>query len=345
MDREQTTIEDLGEFGFIRSIMKDCLFSPEGVIQGIGDDCAVMGTHNETVLLFTTDLLIEDRHFLKGRISPFELGWKAVAVNLSDIAAMGGAAKHAFVSLAIPSRTKTTFLKGLYDGMKKMCSRFGVNLLGGDTSASPGGLFINVAVMGEMKEDEVLYRQGANPGDLIYVTGSLGGSAAGLKLLKGVLSGPEEIRKPLVALHNLPEPRLEAGRLIAESRAASAMIDVSDGILSDLHHICEASKTGARIFMEKLPLPGELVSLCRNQKIDPRELALQGGEDYELLFTVPREKGRIIEGIFEEKKVCPVTRIGEVTGDKEIKVVHKDGSEEVRAAEGFDHFRSTGSHY
>ncbi len=340
MDREQKTIEDLGEFGFIRSIMKGCLHSPEGVIQGIGDDCAVLGPHNGKALLFTTDLLIEDRHFLLAKTSPFELGWKAIAVNLSDIAAMGGRANHAFVSLAIPSRTGVAFLNGLYDGMKDLCHRFGANLLGGDTSSSPGGLFINVAVMGEIAVEAVLYRKGASPGDLIYVTGSLGGSAAGLKLLKGVLSGPEELRKSLVALHNRPEPRLLAGRLIAESRAASAMIDVSDGLLADLNHICEASHAGARIFMEQLPVSRELAFLCRDQKMDPRELALHGGEDYELLFTVPREKRQIIEGVMEEKGVCPITRVGEMTKGKGIRVVNKDGVEEEWVSEGFDHFRS-----
>jgi thiamine-monophosphate kinase len=339
MDGEEKTIEDMGEFGFIRSIMKDCLHSPEEVIQGIGDDCAVVDLHGGKVLLFTTDLLMEDRHFLKEKTSPFELGWKAIAVNLSDIAAMGGRARHAFVSLAIPSHTKAVFLSGLYDGMKEMCRRYGVNLLGGDTSSSPGGLFINVAVMGEMAAEEVLYRKGASPGDLIYVTGSLGGSAAGLKLLTGELSCSEEIGNVLVALHNRPEPRLAAGRLIAESRTASAMIDVSDGLLADLRHICEAGHGGARIFMEDLPVSGELASLCRGQGMDPRELALHGGEDYELLFTVPRKNRQIIEGMMEDRRACSFTLIGEMTKGKGLRVVIGDGTEEERTGKGFDHFR------
>jgi len=340
MDREQKTIEDMGEFGFIRSIMKGCLHSPEGVIQGIGDDCAVMGPYGGKVLLFTTDLLIEDRHFLMKKTSPFELGWKAIAVNLSDIAAMGGRARHVFVSLAIPSHTGATFFNGLYDGMKDLCRRYGVNLLGGDTSSSPGGVFISVAAMGEMAEEEVLYRKGASPGDLIYVTGGLGGSAAGLKLLKGELSCPEVSGKALVALHNRPEPRLAAGRLIAESRAASAMIDVSDGLLADLRHICEASHAGARIFREHLPVSGELHSLCRGRDTDPRELALHGGEDYQLLFTVPRKNRQRIERVMEDAGTCPITRVGEMTKGKEVRVVTGDGAEEERVSEGFDHFRS-----
>jgi thiamine-monophosphate kinase len=340
MDREEKTIEELGEFGFIRSIMIDCIHSPEGVIQGIGDDCAVVGPYGGKAHLFTTDLLIEDRHFLLGKTTPFDLGWKAIAVNLSDIAAMGGRARHVFVSLAIPSRTKAGFLNGLYGGMKDICRRYGVNLLGGDTSSSPGGLFISVAAVGEMPVEDVLYRKGASPGDLIYVTGSLGGSAAGLKLLKGELSCPEALGKPLVALHNRPEPRLAAGQLIAESRAASAMIDVSDGLLADLRHICEASHAGARIFREDLPVSGELASLCLGRDMDPRELALHGGEDYQLLFTVPRKNGRIIERLMEDGGACAFTRVGEVTKDKGVRVVTGDGDEEERVSEGFDHFRS-----
>jgi len=341
MDQQEKTIEDMGEFGFIRSIMNNCLHSPEDVIQGIGDDCAVMGPLDGKVLLFTTDLLIEDRHFLKEKSSPFELGWKAIAVSLSDIAAMGGRARHAFVSLAIPSHTKIAFLNKLYEGMKSLCRRYGVNLLGGDTSSSPGGLFINVAAMGEMAEEEVLYRKGASPGDLIYVTGSLGGSAAGLKLLKGELSCREEIGKVLLALHNHPEPRLKPGRLIAESRAASAMIDVSDGLLSDLGHICDASHAGARIFMELLPVSGELTTLCRGRSLDPRDLSLHGGEDYELLFTVPPKNRQLIEETMEFSQACPFTRVGEMTKEKGVRVVTKDGAEEEeRASRGFDHFLS-----
>jgi len=337
MDEGKKTIYQVGEFGFIRSVMKGGINVPGKVIRGIGDDCAVIGPYEEKVLLITTDLLLEGIHFLPGKISFEELGAKVVAVNLSDIAAMGGVPRHLFVSIAIPRDMPMEDLKGLDAGLKNMCREYGVNLLGGDTSASPGGLFINVAVVGEADAARVLYRKGASPGDRVYVTGTLGDAAAGLRLLKGDVRASHDIRERLIQAHNRPEPRLAAGRIIAESMRASAMIDISDGLTSDLGHICEESGVGARIFEENLPLSGALKTLCSANNLDPRALALAGGEDYELLFTVPEKNADPLESHVKEQGhlVCSV---GEITSGKGVRLVSADGTEKEMTPSGFDHF-------
>jgi thiamine-monophosphate kinase len=339
MDQDKKNIEDVGEFGFIRSIMKDCLRSGGDVIQAIGDDCAVIGPYSGKVLLITTDLLIEDVHFMMGKIAPVHLGEKAVAVNLSDIAAMGGKPRHLFVSLAVPSHMAMGFLRSLYDGMKEICHRHRVNLLGGDTSSSPRGLFINVTVVGEAAEDEVLYRKGASPGDHICVTGTLGDSAVGLKLLKGEFSAPRKLRQAFIDAQNRPAPQLKKAGLIAQSRLATSMIDISDGLVSDLDHICAAGHVGARIFRERLPLSREMRTLCTAKKIDPYSFAISGGEDYQLLFTVPERHVGALNSLFRKKRIPVPVDIGEITAVDGIACVWPDGSESEIREKGFDHFR------
>ena len=331
-------IGEFGEFRFIRSIMDDCHFSHKKIIKGIGDDCAVVGPYDGKVLLLTTDILIEDIHFILEKIKPEHLGEKSVAVNLSDIAAMGGTALHLLVSLALPRSMSVDTIHALYHGMKKICKHYQVNILGGDTSASPDRLMINVNVLGEAPENEVLYRHGAKAGDHIYLTGTIGDSAAGLKLVRGEFSGPESVVSPLMHAHNRPLPLLEAGRMIARSGLASAMIDLSDGLLSDLRHICEASKVGARLFITDLPLSEEIKALAQINNFDPYELALSGGEDYRLLTTVPKENAGSFEKMFNEDAPCPIFLTGKITEDKGIRVVRPDGVEERPESAGYDHF-------
>jgi thiamine-monophosphate kinase len=339
MNRDRRHMEDVGEFAFIRSIMKDCLCSGGDVIQAIGDDCAVIGPYGGKVLLITTDLLIEDVHFMMGKIPPTHLGEKAVAVNLSDIAAMGGKPRHLFVSLAVPSHTAMGVLRSLYDGMKEMCRRYRVSLLGGDTSSSPRGLFINVTVVGEAVEDEVLYRKGASPGDHICVTGTLGDSALGLKLLKGELSAPEKLGQVFIDAQNRPVPQLKKAGLIAQSGLATSMIDISDGLVSDLDHICAAGHVGARIFRERLPLSREMRTLCRAKEMDPYSLAISGGEDYQLLFTVRERHVETLNSLFRKKRMPVPVDIGEITAVEGITCIRPDGSESEIRQKGFDHFR------
>ena len=333
-----TRIEDMGEFDFIRSIQDGCIFSRERLIRGIGDDCAVIGPYEGRALLVSTDLLVEDVHFITENICFEHLGQKTVAVNLSDIAAMGGDALHLFLSLAIPRVMRVETLHSFYRGVKAMCGRYRVNILGGDTSASLDRLMINVAVIGQAPEDEVLYRRGAGPGDYIYVTGTLGDSAAGLKLIKEGLLVPESYASSLKRAHNLPQPHLDAGRKIARSRLATAMIDISDGLVADLGHVCEASKVGAIVYEETLPISKELRGIVDAGGFDPVGLALSGGEDYRLLVTVPSEKGGLFEKMFENGEPCHIYRIGRTTKEPGIRIVLPDGSERQTGAGGFDHF-------
>ena len=339
MTGKDLKIEDMGEFGFIRSIKDNCLFSHKGTIKGIGDDCAVIGPYDGRVILISTDLLVEDVHFILDKISPEDLGQKAVAVNISDIAAMGGTALHILISLAIPRNMAVNMLQSIYRGIKKACKHYKVNIVGGDTSASPNGLVINVAVIGETPQNEVLYRSGAKPGDVIFVTGCLGDAAAGLKLIKEEINAPEPVASILKKAQNLPSPCPEAGRKIAGSMLASAMIDLSDGLLSDLGHICEASGVGANFYQADLPVSDELWSLSRIKDIEPFGLALSGGEDYKLLVTVPDKNVGLFQKLFKGGKPCYLYRVGRIVEEKGIKMICADGSEKMMKPAGFDHFR------
>lgn len=329
---------EIGEFGFIESIKKECITSLKGVIKGIGDDCAVFGPYSGRVLLFTADMLVEDIHFLTDKITPYQLGWKAIAVNLSDIAAMGGRPLFALTSLGIPVEYDVEAIQGLYKGMKDICGHYRVNILGGDTVASPDKLVINISLVGDAKENEVLYRSDARPGDKIYLTGNVGDSAAGLKILKNEISPPKSIGNHFIKVHNEPKPLIETGRIIATSGLASAMIDLSDGLLSDLGHICKESGAGAMLLRDKIPLSSELKLLASLANFNPLDLALSGGEDYLLLITVPEEKIQDLELLSKDKRLSPLYLIGEIREKEGIGMVNNDGSAEEIDPMGFNHF-------
>jgi len=331
---------EIGEFGFIESIKGACITSLSDVIKGIGDDCAVLGPYSGRLLLFTTDMLVEDVHFLWDTITPYQLGRKAIAVNLSDIAAMGGRPLFILISLAIPVGMDVELIQDLYKGMKDICGHYNVNIVGGDTAASPDKLIITVSLIGDAREDEVLYRSGAGPGDRIYLTGTVGDSAAGLKILKKEISPPGSTGRHFIKAHNEPEPLIETGRTIAASRLASAMIDLSDGLLSDLGHICKESGVGAKLFRSKIPLSSELKSLASLADFNPLDLALSGGEDYVLLLTVPEARIQDIERLSKDKRPSPLYLIGEIIEGEGIRMVSDDGSMEEITPKGFDHFMS-----
>jgi thiamine-monophosphate kinase len=329
---------EIGEFGFIESIKEECAITSKNVIKGIGDDCAVFGPSSGRVLLFTTDMLIEDIHFLKSTITPYQLGWKSIAVNLSDIAAMGGRPLVLVISLGIPPETDVKLMQDFYKGMKAICEQYEVTIVGGDTVASPDKLVINISLIGDAKENQVLYRSGARSGDSIYLTGNVGDSFAGLKILKKEISTPKPIASYFIKIHNEPNPLIEKGVAIAASGLANSMIDVSDGLLSDLGHICKESSVGAMIFRSKIPLSSELKLLASRENFNPLELALSGGEDYHLLITVPKENTKDFETVGNDKGLLPLYLIGKIVEGKGIKIVNDDGSLEEIDAKGFNHF-------
>ena len=331
-------LNEIGEFGFIESIKGQCNISSKNVIKGIGDDCAVIKTDSDRVFLFTTDMLVEGVHFLMDKITPYQLGWKAVAVNLSDIAAMGGKPLFAIVSLAMPVKINVELIHELYRGMKDICANFGVNIVGGDTVASPDKLIINISLLGDGEENMILYRHGAKRGDKIYLTGNIGDSSVGLKILKNEIFDIGDSRNHFIKAHNEPQPLIQTGMSISNSKLAHAMIDLSDGLLSDLGHICEESKVGASIFEDRIPISKELKLLSSRENFSPLEHALLGGEDYILLFTAPERNTPALKQLSREKIISPLFMIGEITGEKGMRVVGKNGKFRAVSPKGFDHF-------
>ncbi len=294
-------IKKLGEFGLIEKIARSAAVSDPQVVKAIGDDAAVVSLDRTACLLVTTDILKEGIHFKKEFSSPFVLGKKCLAVNLSDIAAMGGTPQYYFVSIAIPPDTQYGFIRELYRGMNAQARRFGVQLLGGDTTASQDSLVVSITLLGRAAKRHVLYRHGASPGDLIFVTGTLGDSALGLMLLE---KGRVRRANGLVKRHIDPQPRIEAGQALACSRAASAMMDISDGLAGDLRHIMKQSGVGARIFLDRLPLSAAYRRAVPAAFGDFYLPALSGGEDYELLFTVPQRNEKRVQALAENWP-CP----------------------------------------
>jgi thiamine-monophosphate kinase len=326
-------LSDLGEFGLINRIRKLSRQPLSSLFVGIGDDAAAFEPAARHLLLATTDLLIEDVHFDLSWTDYYSLGWKAAAVNLSDIAAMGGAPRYCLTALGIPRKTSADEVLDFYRGLNDLLKRAGTVLAGGDTCASRSGLFISVTVLGQAKKSEVVTRSGARPGDLIFVTGTLGDAAAGLELLKSGVQHQGRTAGVLKTKHLRPKPRIREGRMLALSGCASAMIDVSDGLSSDLSHICEQSGVGAAIDETRIPLSPALRALEGILRLAAIDYALSGGEDYELLFTVPTGRLKKLAAL-----KLPVTRIGVVTKGRGVLLVDAAGESRVLSMDGYNHF-------
>ncbi|RNC72311.1 MAG: thiamine-phosphate kinase [Desulfuromonadales bacterium] len=324
---------DIGEFGLIGRIAGK-VAGGNGVLIGIGDDAAATEPTPGTVLLATSDMLVEGVHFDLSFTDPFRLGRKSLAVNLSDIAAMGGMPRHLLLSLAIPPGLPVEFLDRFTEGMLALADEFGVTLVGGDTCRSPAGLVISVTLHGEQTPDLVVRRNGARPGDQIFVTGTVGDAALGLELLRQGRRDGWAVER-----HLDPPPRVRAGLALAGAGLPTAMIDVSDGVAADLGHILELSGVGARIDAGSLPLSPYFREHAPRVCADPALLALTGGEDYELLFSVPAgreaEAASILTGIG-----VPVTSIGAITTGGPLTVTAADGREIAVSRGGFNHFAS-----
>lgn len=332
-------LKEIGEFGFIHRIQTGCLIRPEGVVKAIGDDAAVFRPEPGRLGLITADLLVERVHFLRDRISGEELGHKSLAVNLSDIAAMGGTAREAIVSLAIPDDCPLDYLDGFYEGMKKLAEDHQVNILGGDTTGSRADLMINVTVIGSVPEAQVLLRSGAGVGDVICATGVLGDSRAGLNLLLDGLDAGEKPWSMLRRAHVRPEPHLREGRMLAKSGGVTSAIDVSDGLSSDIGHIAEESGVGVRLFSGQIPVSDALKTFCKRfDRGDPAVWALTGGEDYCLLCTLAAESADRVCAAFAEAFGRPLYRIGEVVEPGTFEVVDADGRAVPLERTGWNHF-------
>lgn len=333
----------------------------EGVVVGIGDDAAVLEMSGARALLACCDLSVEGIHFRLDWTTPVLIGRKALAVTLSDIAAMGGVARFAMVSLALPQAAKEALAEELFQGMFELASQTGVAIIGGDTSASRDSLFIDTSVIGECYPGKAVTRAGAQSGNLIFVTGSLGASALGLLLLEQGYrldeqtdTGAKESRDDKAAesaitddaahgfqqqalrKHLVPEPRLAFGKALGEQGLATAMIDVSDGLSTDLAHILEESACGALIQVAQIPVADCARRLAQGlADSDPISLALHGGEEYELLFTGRRENQKAIFALADSLNL-PLTMIGEIRQGREL-FVERQGQVELLLPCGYEH--------
>lgn len=336
-------ISDLGEFGLIERIAAR-VAGAAGVITGIGDDAAVTAPAPAMQLLTSTDMLLEDVHFRRRWHDPHRLGRKSLAVSISDIAAMGAQPRWALLSLAVPAGLPLDFLDEFTSGFLAMAAEHGVALIGGDTCSSRSGLVISVTIMGEQLPERILRRCGAQPGHDIWVTGTLGDAAMGLKMLESD-SSPSALLSAdgtagdgyLISRLLDPTPRVSVGLALAESGLVSAMIDISDGILADFGHIAEQSAVGGSIRLDDLPLSPAFRLRAEKFPEFPYQLALSGGEDYELCFTAPAENR---EKIVDCVKKCGVkaTPVGIVSSLPGVVAVGTDGNPFSVPDKGFNHF-------
>ncbi|TDI70035.1 MAG: thiamine-phosphate kinase [Bacteroidetes bacterium] len=317
----KTPISDLGEFGLIDHLTQNIEVRRSSTIKGIGDDAAVLsadGTHQKVI---STDMLLEGVHFDLSYMPLKHLGYKAVMANLSDIYAMNATATHITVSIAVSNRFPVEALEELYDGIKTAAKIYDIDVIGGDTTSSTSGLIISITAIGEVKQKSVVYRDGAKENDLLVVTGDLGAAYLGLQVLereKQVFqvnpnAQPElENYTYLVERQLKPEARKDIPLLLAELDVLpTAMIDISDGLSSEIIHICKNSGVGCNLYEDKIPLDPQVISTCEEFNLDSTTIALNGGEDYELLFTIKTED-------FPKIKANPhLTVIGHMTGKKE----------------------------
>ena len=307
---KKITLKNLGEFGFIRKIRKR-VRRDKAVETGIGDDAAVLKVDAKKRLLFTTDMLIEGRHFKLSDATAFEIGWKAMAVNLSDIAAMGVRPTHAVVALGLPGDLDWVFLKELYRGMDAVARRFHVTLVGGDTNRSDK-IIISVALLGEVSPGSAVKRSGARIGDVIFVTGFLGGSYVSKKHLTFL-------------------PRINEAKFLVENFKVNAMMDLSDGLASDIFQLTSESGVGAFLSKEAIPVSKDAASV---------ERALNDGEDFELLFTLPVRDAARLSMTRVKKAMAPFHPIGKIVPKKYgVRLIGANGFNEPLERQGYDHFR------
>ena len=312
-----------GEFQLIAKIERLAGKPPADVFVGIGDDAAIVRSPGEKLVL-TVDSQIEGIHFKRKLSKPEDIGWKALAVNLSDIAAMGGTPRYALVSVGLNKKLDDAFVLGVYRGILKLAKRHAVVVVGGNISRTDGPFFVDITLIGSIGKS-VLSRSGAKSGDLIAVTGDLGGAAAGLACLK------RGKRNRASRRHVRPEPRVGIGSALGDSGLITSMIDVSDGLASELHHLSRQSHVGFRILADQIPIHRDTRFAGKALKTDPLDWALYGGEDYELLFTFPVKNANAIR-----KLGIPYTVIGSATG-KRVELARAGKSRKL-PARGWDHF-------
>ncbi len=336
----RTELNSLGEFGLIKHLTQFIELTNESTIKGIGDDAAILN-YNDKQVVVSTDMLVEGVHFDLAYVPLKHLGYKSVSVNLSDIYAMNAQPKQITVSIAVSNRFSVEALEELYAGMLMACKKHQVDIVGGDTTTSKSGLIISITAIGQAKAEEIVYRNGAKEGDLLCVTGDLGAAYLGLQLLErekqifmespGVqpdLDGNDYILERQLK----PEARKDIIPLLkALEVKPTAMIDISDGLASEILHLTSQSKTGCNLYEEKIPIDPSTYNTAREFNLDPTVCVLNGGEDYELLFTIRQED-------FPKIKANPdITVIGHFTAEKDgVNLITKGGTSHPLTAQGWD---------
>lgn len=337
------TIAELGEFGLIDHLTKNLAHFQPNTVTGVGDDAAVIDI-GDKYLLLTNDMLLEGIHFDMTYQPLRHLGYKAVAVNLSDICAMNGTPTHILVGIGISSRYTLEAVEEIYEGMRLACEKYKVDFVGGDTTSSVQGLVLSITAIGTVKKDKITYRGPALPNELICVSGDLGGAYAGLLLLEREkaefkvnpdmqpdLQGNEYVLERFLK----PEPRQDIIRILQDIHVKpTAMIDISDGLASEIKHICKHSDLGCALYEEKIPIDQQTYDIARSFNIDPTTCALNGGEDYELLFTIRQNDYEKVKNIPE------ISIIGHMTEKSAgINLITKSGSLVEIKAQGWDHLK------
>ena len=340
--KKYTEISKLGEFGLIKHLTEKIELLQPSTIKGVGDDAAVIAPPAVgEVLLLSTDMMAEGIHFELTYTPLRHLGYKSVAVNVSDVCAMNGEPTQVVVSIAVSNQYSVESLEEIYKGIKYACKEYKVDLVGGDTTSSRSGLVIDVTILGRVKKERVVYRNGAKPGDLLCVSGDLGAAYAGLLLLERARKtvGADPSQKPelqgygyVLQKQLMPRARVDMVELFnASGIVPTSMIDISDGLSSEIHHICEASKTGCLLEELKVPIHEETIKVAQENGVSPSLFALSGGEDYELLFTLnPADYKKI-------KDPSHLTIIGEILPSEDgIMLAAKDGKMHPLAIQGWD---------
>ncbi len=343
-ENSRTSLEDIGEFGLIDHLTRHFTIKNDTTIKGVGDDAAVLRFKDEDTIV-TTDLLVEGVHFDLGYMPLKHLGYKAVMVNLSDVYAMNAQATQITVSIAVSNRFPLEALEELYSGIALACELYKVDLVGGDTTSSNKGMLISITAIGTAKKEEVVYRSGAKPNDLVVVTGDLGGAYMGLQVLKreqevfAVNPKNQPDLNPyayLVERQLKPEARKDIVQLFKKLGVQpTSMIDISDGLSSEVLHLCKASEVGCFVYEDKIPLDPSVISTCEEFNLDSSLVALSGGEDYELLFTIDQKK-------FPKIKGNPnFTVLGHVTEKEEgAYLISRNNSKIPLTAQGWNAFTS-----
>ncbi len=343
MSDKRTEIAELGEFGLIDKIQANARVRSATTLKAIGDDAAVIKNDNSRLTLLSSDMLLEGVHFDLSYVPLHHLGYKSVAANVSDIAAMNGVPKQILVNVGLSNRFSVEAVEALYQGINAACESYNIDLVGGDTTSSASGLVLSVTIYGEVDEEKVAYRSGASKNQILCVSGDLGGALIGLQVLERekevFLTNPEmepqlDDYQYIVQRQLKPEARMDIVHELAELQVVpTAMIDVSDGLASEIFHLCKHSEAGVRIYEDKLPIDKQTYDTAVEFKLDPITSVLNGGEDYELLFTISQDDFAKLE------KHPDIHFIGEVLSkDDGASIVTKGGNSVPLQAQGWKHF-------